>query len=72
MIILKPSHKKEKSCPAKLGRAEQRAFATYMALVLCVFCFSTSAFAADDPLAIVKAIPHNSKSRIAPAGFLAG
>ena len=70
MIILKPSHKKEKSCPAKLGRAERRAFATYMALVLCVFCFSTPAFAADDPLAIVNNLSDFVFSLIRAVGII--
>ena len=70
MIILKPSHKKEKSCPAKLGRAEQRAFATYMALVLCVFCFSTSAFAADDPLTVVNNLSEFIFSLIRAIGLI--
>ncbi len=70
MIILKSFHKKEKSCPAKLGRAEQRAFATYMALVLCVFCFSTPAFAADDPLAIVNNLSDFVFSLIRAVGII--
>ena len=70
MIILKSFHKKEKSCSAKLGRAEQRAFATYMALVLCVFCFSTPAFAADDPLAIVNNLSDFVFSLIRAVGII--
>ena len=70
MIILKPSPKKEKSCPAKLGRTEQRAFATYMALVLCVFFFSTPAFAADDPLAIVNNLSDFVFSLIRAVGII--
>lgn len=68
--ILKPSHKKEKRCPAKLGGTEQRAFATCMALVLCVFCFNTPVFAADDPLAIVNNLSDFVFSLIRAVGII--
>lgn len=47
--------KKEKKETAKLpmGRKGKRAFAVYAAVVLCVTCFTTTAFAANDPIQVV-------------------
>lgn len=36
-----------------LGKKGRFGFAAYMALVLCACCFSTTAFAASDPLGVV-------------------
>ena len=36
-----------------MGRKSKRGLALYAVLVLCVSCFTTTAFAADDPIAVV-------------------
>lgn len=36
-----------------MGKESRRAFTVYAALVLCLTCFTTTAFAASDPLAVV-------------------
>ena len=36
-----------------MGRKSKKAFALYMAAVLMFCCFTTTALAADDPLAVV-------------------
>jgi len=47
--------KKEKRETAKLpmGSKTKKAFAVYAAVVLCMTCFSTTAFAANDPITVV-------------------
>lgn len=36
-----------------MGRKSKRAMAVYAALVLCLTCFTTTAFAASDPITVV-------------------
>lgn len=36
-----------------MGKKSRTAFAVYAAVVLCLTCFTTTAFAASDPLAVV-------------------
>lgn len=36
-----------------MGRKSKRAMAVYPALVLCLTCFTTTAFAANDPITVV-------------------
>ena len=47
--------KKEKKATTKLpmGRNTKKAFALYAVLVLCLTCFTTTAFAATDPLKVI-------------------
>ena len=47
--------KKEKKVTTKLsmGRNTKKAFALYAVLVLCLTCFTTTAFAANDPLKVI-------------------
>lgn len=51
--------KENKHCEGKetsrlpMGKKSKRALAMYNAVVLCMTCFATTAFAADDPLQVV-------------------
>lgn len=53
-IPLKKRKKGSKDTTAlPLGRKGRRVFSLYMAVVLCLCCFSVPAFAATDPLGVV-------------------
>lgn len=53
-VSLKKHRKDSKPTNAlPLGRKGRFGFSAYTALVLCACCFSTTAFAANDPLAVV-------------------
>ena len=47
----KKKHKETQSLP--MGRKSRNAFAIYVAVVLMFCCFTTTAFAANDPLTVV-------------------
>lgn len=36
-----------------MGKHSKRGFAAYIAVILCLTCFTTTAFAASDPIAVV-------------------
>lgn len=47
----KNNNKKTTKLP--MGKKSKRAIAVYTALVLCLTCFTTTAFAASDPITVV-------------------
>ena len=52
MKIFKRNENKETG-KLPMGRKSRKAFAVYVAAVLCMICFTTTAFAASDPLTVV-------------------
>ena len=52
MGIFKRNENKETG-KLPMGRKSRKAFAVYAAAVLCMTCFTTTAFAASDPLTVV-------------------
>ena len=52
MGIFKRNENKETG-KLPMGRKSRKAFAVYVAAVLCMTCFTTTAFAASDPLTVV-------------------
>ena len=53
-ILKKNPKKNDKPTPAlPLGKKGRFGFSGYVAVVLCACCFSTTAFAASDPLGVV-------------------
>jgi len=51
MKFFKKDNKETQKLP--MGRKSKKAFALYVALVLCLTCFTTTAFAATDPLKVI-------------------
>jgi len=51
MKLFKKDNKETQKLP--MGRKSKKAFALYAALVLCLTCFTTTAFAANDPLKVI-------------------
>jgi len=51
MKLFKKDNKETQKLP--MGRKSKKAFALYVALVLCMTCFTTTAFAATDPLKVI-------------------
>jgi hypothetical protein len=45
--------KKHNTTPSKKGREKGRVIAAFIAMVLCLFCFNITAFAAGDPLTVI-------------------
>ena len=45
--------KRKETAPLSMGKKSKRGLALYAVLVFCVICFTTTAFAADDPLTVV-------------------
>ena len=45
--------KKHNTTPSKKGRMKGRVIAAFIAMVLCLFCFNITAFAAGDPLTVI-------------------
>ena len=39
--------------PSRKGKKKGRAIAAFIAMVLCLFCFNITAFAAGDPLSVI-------------------
>lgn len=44
---------KKETVKLPMGKKTKRTFAAYAAVVLCLTCFTTTAFAANDPIAVV-------------------
>lgn len=51
MKLFKNSKKETTKIP--MGRKSKKAMAVYIVLVLCLTCFATTVFAANDPLTVV-------------------
>ena len=51
MKLFKKNSRETQKLP--MGRKSKKAFALYAALVLCLTCFTTTAFAANDPLKVI-------------------
>jgi len=51
MKLLKMNSKETQKLP--MGRKSKKAFALYAVLVLCLTCFTTTTFAANDPLKVI-------------------
>ena len=45
--------KKLNTTPSKKGKKKGRVIAAFIAMVLCIFCFNITAFAAGDPLSVI-------------------
>lgn len=52
MKLFKKNEKKE-TVKLPMGKKSKRAMAVYAAMVFCLTCFTTTAFAANDPLTVV-------------------
>lgn len=52
MKLFKKNENKE-TVKLPMGRKSKRAMAVYAALVICLTCFTTTAFAANDPITVV-------------------
>ena len=53
MDLFHKHNKKETSHRLPMGRREKKAFVIYSALVLILYCSTTTAFATNDPLTVV-------------------
>jgi len=51
MKLFKKNSRETQKLP--MGRKSKKVFAMYVALVLCMTCFTTTAFAATDPLKVI-------------------
>ena len=52
-LFNKNDKKNNETRPLPIGKKSKRAFAVYAALVLMFGCFTTTAFAASDPLTVI-------------------
>ena len=69
MRIFKRNENKETG-KLPMGRKSRKAFAVYVAAVLCMTCFTTTAFAASDPLTVVNNLSAFIFGFIRPIGML--
>ena len=69
MRIFKRNENKETG-KLPMGRKSRKAFAVYVAAVLCMTCFTNTAFAASDPLTVVNTLPYFIVGMIRAIGML--
>ena len=53
MKFFKKNTQNKETAKLPMGKKSKRALAAYVAVVLCLTCFTTTAFAANDPITVV-------------------
>lgn len=53
MKFFKKNTQNKETAKLSMGKKSKRALAAYVAVVLCLTCFTTTAFAANDPITVV-------------------
>lgn len=53
MKFFKKNTQNKETTKLPMGKKSKKALATYAAVVLCLTCFTTTAFAANDPITVV-------------------